>query len=102
MLCAIVGVGALAGLDFLDREDQKSLQALRRMHAEGLGPDPDSIFDTPSARTRRRAVGLGALLLALIARDEWVARRSKGKRDGNGGSSEAGVRAESDSLVQRE
>ncbi len=82
LFAAAMAASAVVLLDWIDREERDTLEDLREMHEKGLAPDPRPIFDDPAARTRRRAIMFGTIVLAVVARGEWNAWKVRRDHEG--------------------
>jgi len=61
--------------DYLDRQQQSKIAALREMHRLGRGPDIDAILSDPARRSQKRFVYGGVFVIVVVAGLEWRLRR---------------------------
>lgn len=71
---AVVLVGWFLVTDYLDRERQEKIAALREMHRLGRGPDIDAILSDPQLRRQKRLQNGALLLVGAIVAVEWRLR----------------------------
>lgn len=67
--------------DYLDRQRQSKIAALREMHRLGRGPDIDAILSDPARRRQKRLVYGGVFVIVVVAGIEWRLRRQGAPRE---------------------